>query len=155
MVMQHLTYLSLASNKLEAAPLELQALTSLRDLDLSHNLIYDLPSTMHSLSRLRSLWLQRNRVHVLPPVLTLLTRLTVLDITGNDIIYDATAARVAMLPRLRKINFPSPCEAFAWNSKRVCSGSDACACRLVRSFLNRAILGGWPGCWYPRPMMQC
>lgn len=117
--MQHLTQLNLASNKLEAVPLELQAFTALRDLDLSHNLIYDLPSTLHSLARLRCLSLHRNRIHVLPPVLTQMTRLTALDVTGNDIIYDGTAARLAAMPRLHKFNFPAPCDSFVWDRKKV------------------------------------
>jgi Leucine Rich repeats (2 copies) len=117
--MQHLTHLSLASNKLEAVPLELQSFTALRDLDLSHNLIYDLPSTLHSLGHLRCLSLHSNRIHVLPPVLTQMTRLTSLEVTANTIIYDGTAARVAVMPRLHKFTFPAPCDSFMWDHKKV------------------------------------
>jgi hypothetical protein len=101
---------------------------------------------MHSLARLRALWLQRNRMHVLPPVLTLLTRLTALDVTGNDIIYDATAARIAALPRLRKLNFPAPCEAFSWDSKKArspCQRKASCRAPVRELHISSASRARW------------
>jgi hypothetical protein len=78
--------LTLAGLDLTALPIELGALTGLRELDLSGNLLSQLPPWLGRLTALERLTLRGNRLVALPESLLGLGRLADLDLSGNQFV---------------------------------------------------------------------
>jgi Leucine-rich repeat (LRR) protein len=94
--------ITLAKNKLEVVPNELERFIHLEYLDLSRNRLANLPDFLSSMSKLTSLDLSKNRLDIFPLVLTRISSLEKLILNRNQ--FDRLPESIEALQNLKYLD---------------------------------------------------